>query len=338
MAIDTESRDGFIERVKIEEAQREQFDDVDATRIVFRTEDGEVVEFSMNGDEVLGKGSNGDISTIVFEQDPNGDVAGLVVNDDGTFTPFAPGEDVSGKTVIVPTQDGGFNLIRPDGSRTKIEFGENGVEARDGNGNGVALPKDSQGRLDLGEGLAVEDSNIEFVEGGHEQAFPEPADQSNNSGGWDFGGRNLLIILVALAAVAGTVWWFVAMKPKFRLREELAEVPSTTPASPPRQVSSWDAFDAYLLELKANSDPAQAIRQAYAYAEQGMGSLVARHPDQTPFEWCESVAQGESEQARTLRSLTNLYSSIRFGDQAPTSSERDQAVDELSQLVRGAFK
>ena len=169
LAIDTESRQGFIDRVKIEQVQQEKFEDQDATRLFFETADGEVVEFSLNDGEVLGRDSDGDIKTMVFEPDPDGNVAGMVVNEDGTFTPFAPGDDVSGETILVPTSDGGFSLIQPDGSVTQIQVGENGIQAVDENGNDLDLDRDSEGRIDLGDGLSARDTDIEFVEGDDDQ-------------------------------------------------------------------------------------------------------------------------------------------------------------------------
>ncbi len=338
LAIDTESRQGFIDRVKVEQIQQEKFEDQDATRLFFETADGEVVEFSLNDGEVLGRDSDGDIQTMVFEPDPDGNIAGFVVNDDGTFTPFAPGDDVSGETTLVPTADGGFSLIQSDGSVTQIQVGENGIQAVDGNGNDLGLDRDSDGRIDLGDGLSARDTDIEFVEGdsADQQALSEDPDRGAGGAGWIPSGRNLVIILIALLAIAGTVWWFVAMKPKFHLRE--GPVLARVEAAGHRQATTWEAFEAYLAELLANPDPTQAIRQVYAYAEQGMGQLIPRHSEQTPFEWCDSVATTQPELASILRTLTNRYSAIRFGDQVASSEQRDQAVEELRNLVQRAFQ
>jgi hypothetical protein len=339
LAIDTESRQGFIDRVKIEQAQQERFEDQDATRLFFETAEGDVVEFSLNDGEVLGRGSDGDIKTLVFEPDPDGNVAGMVVNDDGTFTPFAPGDDVSGETILVPTADGGFSLIQPDGSVTQIQVGENGIQAVDRNGNDLDLDRDSDGRIDLGDGLSARDTDIEFVDGdpgGDQQALPEDSGRDSNGSSWIPSGRNLIIILIALLAIAGTAWWFVAMKPKFHLREGPVLAPVEVAGH--RPATTWEAFEAYLAELLANPDPTQAIRQVYAYAEQGMGHLIPRHSEQTPIEWCAAVATTEPELASILRNLTNRYSAIRFGDRVGTSEQRDQAVAELRSLVQRAFQ
>ena len=336
LAVDTESRESFIDRVRVEEIQAERFNDEDATRVVFRSADGEVVEFSLDGGEPLGRGSDGEIRALTLQSDPDGNIAGLIVNDDGTFTPYEFGEDVSGKTRLVPDGNGGFTLIRSDGSQVRLDVTPDGVQAFDEQGNSVDLPRDSEGRLDLGDGLTARDSDLEIPESDDQRALPDNASDQRDGPGF-FGGRNLLIVLLGLLALVGTIWWFVAMKPKFRLSEEAVPAPVAAFAAPSSRVSGWDAFEAYLAELEANPDPAQAIRLAYAYAEQGMGRLVARGQDQTPIEWCEQVAGNEPGLADPLRSLTNRYSAIRFADQVPAHSDRMQALDELRQLVRGAL-
>ncbi len=340
LAISTESRQGFIDRVAIEQFQQERFEDQDATRLFFQTADGDVIEFSLTDGEIFPRGSDGEIEALVFEPDPNGEVAGLVVEDDGTFTPFSPGEDVSGKTILVPNGNSGFTLIQPDGTRVEIRVNEDGILALDGNGNELALGRDADGRIDLGDGLSARDTDVEFFEsegssGGQEALSDSSGPGSGGSGGFA-SGRNLVIILIAMLAIAGTVWWFVAMKPKFALRD--GQAVALAPLGGSSDATSWDVFEDYLNELLANPDPTQAIRLAYAYAEQGMGRLIPRHPEQTPFEWCDAVAGSEPELAKTLRLLTDRYSAIRFGGQVATVEQRNQAISELRRLVRGAFQ
>lgn len=339
LAIDTETRHDYIERVRVERVQQEQFEDPDATRFFFETEDGTVVEFSSNGQETLGRDGDGEISVLTFRPDPDGNVGGLIVNEDGTFEPFDLGDDVSGETRIVSDGDGGFTLVRPDGSRTDISIGEDGVEARDEDGEPLDLEKNENGQIDLGDGLGVRETDIELVpeDGNDNQALPETSD-SGSSGPGLGAGRNLFIVLVGLLALGGAVWWFVAMKPKFRLRDVEAVV-APVPVVPVNHTSStggWDAFEAFVAELAEHPDPAVAIRSAYAYAEQGMGRLTPRHNDQTPFEWCATIPEDEPELARTLRSLTNRYSSVRFADEEATSQQRDEAIADLRMLVREA--
>lgn len=95
-------------------------------------------------------------------------------------------------------------------------------------------------------------------------------------------------------------------------------------------------FEAYLAELAAHPDPTQAIRHAYAYAEQGMGRLQAREPEQTPQEWHRSVEQTDPETAALLWPLTERYSAIRFGNATASDAERHAALQELRMLVHGA--
>lgn len=339
LAIDTETRDDYIERVQVQERQEERFEDPEATRLFFETEDGEVVEFSLDDGEPLGRDSDGEISSISIRPDPDGKIVGLIVNDDGTFVPYEIGEDVSDKTVVVPNIDGGFTLVRPDGSRVDINIGPDGVEATDSDGNPLELDEDGDGRIDLGDGLGAREADVEL---GNGQALPEVGDQdSPGSSGPGLGsGRNLIILFVGLAALAGAVWWFVAMKPKFRLQEVVGgDVPPVAyqPNVPaPSALGAWDAFEAFLQELLGDQDPTRAIRDAYAYAEQGIGRLPPRGQEQTPFEWCTSIESADQELGTLLRSLTNRYSAIRFADEIADGAERDAAVQELRVLVRQA--
>lgn len=346
LALDTESRESYIDRVGIERAQEAQFDDIDATRLYLTTEDGEVVEFSVGdqGDEALGRDADGEIRSLTLVEDEDGEYGGLVVNDDGTFTPYRLGEDVSGKTTISPDGSGGFTLDRSDGSRVDLGVNDDGLYARDERGNRLDLDRDADGRVDLGDGLTADESDAEIEFGDDEITSSPQGVGDGQSGGGGFGGTKIIIILVGVLAIAGAVWWFVAMKPKFRLQDAGPGVAGPAPIvvqtaqAGSSSASGWDAFEAYLLELLADPEPERAVRLAFAYAEQGMGGLRARETEQTPAEWSASVSDADAEIGQLLQPLTNSYSAIRFGDQSVTSAERDSAVAELRTLVYGVCK
>lgn len=338
LALDTESRESYIDRVGVERAQEAQFDDIDATTLYLTTADGEVVEFSVGdpGDEALGRDADGEIRSLTLVEDEDGQYGGLVVNDDGTFTPYRLDEDVSGKTTISPDGSGGFSLDRADGTRVDLGVDDNGLYAKDQNGDRLDLDRDSDGRVDLGDGLTADESDAEF-EFGDEAASTPGGSGGGGFGG--FGGKKLIIIVFGVLAIAGAAWWFIAMKPTFRLQEATVGAVAPVVVRPGNaggsSASGWDAFEAYLAELLADPEPERAVRLAFAYAEQGMGGLPARHPEQTPDEWCTSVRSSNAEIGQLLQPLTNSYSAIRFGDQSVTSDERDTAVAELRSLVYG---
>ncbi len=334
LAIDTEGRGSFIERTRVEAAQREQFEDLDNTRIIITTENGSV-ELSLDGETVLGEDGNGDIEVLAVRPDENGDIIGFRVTEDGTFEPIRVGEDFSGETVILPNGQGGFDLIRPDGTRTTLNVDENGdLQATGPGGGGVPLAPNENGEYDLGGGLTADESNINPVfpdDPADDGALPAPNGPTEPAGlDW----RTIIIVALGFLGLAGTVWWFFAMRPNTTTYLPPATVPAGAAAMPGR--SPWEAFEAYLSELSANPDPTQAIRLAYAYAEQGVGRLPPRDREQTPHEWVQSIAPNDPEVANLLWPLTERYAATRFAGHSATSAERDGAVNELRTLVHQA--
>lgn len=341
LAINTESRSDFITRVETERAQGEAFEDVDATRIVIMTENG-AVELSLDGETVLGRDGEGDVQVLALRPDPDGDIVGFRVNDDGTFEPVRIGEDTDGATLIVPNDQGGFDLVSPDGTRTSLDIdGEGDLRAFDEDGNEVALAPNGAGGFDLGDGITGNEANVNGVQNGEPGNFdpnnPDealPSNPNNQGGDTRINWRNIIIVTLGLLGLAGTVWWFFAMKPNRTTYLPPATAPAGTGFG--RTASAWELFEAYLSELAANPDPTQAIRLAYGYAEQGMGRLQPRDPEQTPQEWYRTVAMSEPEVARLLWPLTERYSAIRFGNHVATDAERHAALNELRAIVHNA--
>ncbi len=332
LAINTEGRGTFINRQVEQAALGEEFNNLDNTRIIIQTEDG-AIELSSNGERVIGQDGDGEYTVLTARPDANGDIVGFRVNDDGTFEPIRPGEDTTGDTIIVPNAEGGFDLVRPDGTRTQLSVDENGnVAALDENGNPIPLDRDGNGNYDLGGGLTADEATVNEQDRPlDDQALPD----SNSTGGGGINWRNILIVLLGFVGLAGTVWWFFAMRPNATTYLPPATVPAASGVAA-RGLSPWEAFEAYLSELAANPDPTQAIRLAYAYAEQGVGRLPARHGDQTPHEWHRSITPTDPEIAQALWPLTERYAATRFADHAATPAERDAALNELRSLVHMA--
>ncbi len=329
LAIQTESRTDFLDRVRFEQAQQEAFENVDNSRILLQTEDG-VVELSLDGESVMAREGEGG-SIVTLESDPNGEFVGFRVTEDGTFEPVRAGEDTTGDTLIVPNTEGGFDLVLPDGTRTTLETDGNGeLRAFDENGDEVALSRNSDGGYNLGEGITAQGSDLEFDD---QAEFDDEPDFGPESSGPNW--NNIVVIFLALLGLALAAWWFFAMRPK----QTTFVPPTTTPTGPTfgRSPSAWEMFEAYLSELAAHPDPTQAIRHAYAYAEQGMGRLPAREPEQTPQEWYQTVAARDPEVARLLAPLTERYSAIRFGNHVASDTERHAALQELRLIVHGAL-
>ena len=348
--------------------QLQPVDPYPADRLIIQTENGPV-ELSLNGNDVQGRsapgsGGGGGLGTdggaITLAPDPNGNIVGFRIDEDGNFVPVEQGESTEGLTLLVPQDDGSFLLIRPDGTEIELYYTQNGLEARVDDGESYALeaedgsvrvddlvmtplergqqwnPDDFQqlppdgvpeledGERGSGQQVTPEDHNQQADP--NDPAADDSADDSAGSTNW----RNILIIVLLAVGIALAIWWFFAFRPR-RVEEDEVPAPMLAPVVP--GMTAWEAFEAFLAELAADPDPTHAIRLAFAYAEQGMGGLPSRESDETPYEWLTRTRSASPELASALSPLVDRYSDIRFGSHVATGAERDQALVELRALV-----
>ncbi len=346
--------------------QLQQVDPYPADRLIIQTENGPV-ELSLNGNDVQGRsapgsggsgsgGSGAEGSAITLAPDPNGNIVGFRIDEDGNFVPVERGESTEGLTLLVPQEDGSFLLIRPDGTEIELYYTQNGLEARVNDGDSYALeaedgsvrvddlvmtplergqqwnpddyqqlPPDGLPQLEDGE----RGSGRQITPEDHDQAddlADQPADDSDGSTNW----RNIIVIVLLAVGLALAIWWFFAFRPR---QEEDDEVPAPALVPIVPGMSAWEAFEAFLAELAADPDPTHAIRLAFAYAEQGMGGLPGRESDETPYEWLTRTGSSSPELASGLAPLVERYSDIRFGSHVASGAERDQTLVELRALV-----
>lgn len=345
--------------------QLQPVDPYPADRLIIQTENGPV-ELSLNGNDVQGRsapgsGGNGsDGSSITLAPDPDGNIVGFRIDEDGNFVPVEEGESTEGLTLLVPQEDGSFLLIRPDGTEIELYYTQNGLEARVDDGESYALesedgsvrvddlvmtplergqqwnPDDFQqippdGLPELEDGAPGSGQQIRPED--HDQAAEEAEEQADDGEG-STNWRNIIVIVLLALGLALAAWWFFAFRP----RKEQEEVPAPMVAPVVPGMSAWEAFEAFLAELAADPDPTHAIRLAFAYAEQGMGDLPARDSDETPYEWLSRTRDSRPEVASLLSPLVDRYSDIRFGNHVATGAERDQALGELRALVSQAMR
>lgn len=334
LALNAESRDSFVERQADGEAiERLTTDDIpfDATRIIIQTPDG-AVEITTDGDRIVGEDAGGDAQVLRLFEDPDGDIVGFRINDDGTFSPVRVGEDTEGATLLVPNPDGSFDLIKPDGTRVQVApDGNGGVAAGEFGEDGFTpLDRNSDGSYQLDDDLFASPSTpFEFDEGA------APARDLPSAPG-SFPWNTILIALAAAAALGLGIWFFMAYSPKVKT---VGDVPveqlfAATPMVR-REVASdpWAAFEEYLDELRREPDPSQAILMAFSYVEAGVSTVPARISDETPYEWFRRVQTVDAATAPLIQPLLERYVAIRFGGHVAEDAERQRAVNDLRTVV-----
>ena len=336
LALSAESRDSFVERQGDGEAiERLTTDEVpfDATRIIIQTPDG-AVEITTDGERIVGEDSSGQAQVLRLVEDPNGDIVGFRVNEDGTFSPVRVGEDTEGATLLVPNADGSFDLIKPDGTRVQVApDGNGGVAAGEFDENGFTpLDRNEDGSFQLDDDLFASPTQpLEFEEG----AAPSTGSSGPSSPG-SFPWNTILIAVAAAAALGIGIWFFMAYSPKVKA---VGDVPidQVFAAAPivRREVASdpWAAFEEYLAELLHEPDPSQAILLAFSYVEAGVSAIPARIAEETPYEWFRRVQTVDAESDPLIQPLLERYVAIRFGGHVAEDPERRRAVNDLRTVV-----
>ena len=328
LALNAEDRDSFVERQGDEEAiERLTGDEIpsDATRIIIETPEGPV-EITTDGSRVVGEDAGGSAGVLRLFEDPDGDVIGFRVNRDGTFSPVRMGEDTEGATILVPNENGGFDLVKPDGSRVRVDVDNGEITAGEIGENGITpLSQNEDGSFRLDDDLFASPSS----------PLPAPGvDPPSPPGGFPW--TTVLIAVGAAAALGLGIWFFVAFSPRV---SAVGDVPveQLFAAAPMvrREASSdpWGDFEAYLAELAAEPDPSQAILLAFAYAEAGVGVVPTRISDETPYEWLRRTRAIDGSAGDLLVPLVERYVAIRFGGHVAEDAERHRAIADLRALT-----
>jgi len=337
LALNAESRDSFIERQADGEAvERLTADEVpfDASRIIIQTPEG-AVEITTDGERIVGEGADGEAQVLRLFEDPDGDIVGFRINEDGSFSPVRAGEDTEGATLLVPNPDGSFELVKPDGTRVQVApDGNGGVAAGEFGEDGFTpLDQNQDGTYQLDDDLfAAPTDSFEFEEG----AAPGPSSIDPPSAPGSFPWNTILIALAAAGALGLGVWFFMAYSPKVKT---VGDVPvdqlfASAPMVRREEASDpWAAFEEYLTDLRHEPDPSQAILLAFSYVEAGVSTIPARIAEETPYEWFRQVQVADAASALLIQPLLDRYVAIRFGGHVAEDPERQRAVNDLRAVV-----
>lgn len=245
-------------------------------------------------------------------------VEGLALQPDASLDVIDVGEIEPGQIVLDGNPADGVDLVRSDGTRVAIRTPQAGQGAGlqitevAADGTSTPLEADGDGSIDLGDDISLQlptgdDNTIP------PQRFPVRID-------WRLFLGWLVITAVASLALA------------YEMRRRAPDVDVSETFTPPREVKV-NGFVDFLAVLRADPDPARAIRLAFEGAERGLGTLPARKATETPFEWHARVCDTRPHFDETLGSLCSYFTTARFAPSRPTAADRNAAVADLEQLA-----
>ena len=290
-------------------------------------EDGDiVVRLGEDGRPVLLTPNEGEAVSV----DPD-DAVAIRVTEDGTLEVVPIDEIGPDDTVLVPA-DGGFDLIRPDGSRVEFRTGgeNDGITATEltPEGQRIELEPNPDGSVTLSDGTTV--GPIDFAEdGGPIERF---IDRTRNlPWPWVFGG----LALLAAASIALAVHLH-------RNRPTGGGLDLGRLAGP--DIPS-DRFEEFLATLARDPDPSRAIRVGFSVAERGLGGVAPRRADETPFEWHQRIEQATSNRpdgatgspesnpvGPLVGRVCDLFARARFAPGEATEDDRRDLIETLRRL------
>lgn len=286
----------------------------DVSEIAIVTEDGDVfiVRIDEDGQPVVVTPA-GDGSAIEFDPD---DAVGIRLDENGQLEIVPIDEIGPDDTVVVPTQ-GGFDLIRPDGST--VEFrrdGENGgVTATEVSADGreLELEPNPDGSVTLSDGTTIGPIDVPDDPG----MFEDIIDRTR---GLPWPWLVAAAVLVAALSIGTAVYLL-------RKRPDEFDLAGLVGANVPE-----DRFEAFLQSLLTDPDPTRAIRLGFSLAEQGLGGAPARRGTETPFEWHQKVEATRPDLAPSVGRICDLFALARFAPGQASDQDRRAMVDALRQL------
>ncbi|MGI9597292.1 MAG: DUF4129 domain-containing protein [Acidimicrobiales bacterium] len=287
--------------------------DPDGQPIVIEGRGGPVrIELEPNGDLVANQPDQGD--AVVMDID---DLSAIRIDENGDLEIVPLDEIGPDDTVLVPN-DGGFDLVRPDGSR--VEFrpdGENdGMTATEISPDGEAteLTPNPDGSVTLEDGTTVGPIDVAEDGGPIEQLLDQTSDLPWP---WVFGA---IALLAALSI--GTAVYLHRNRPP-------ADFDYSRFAT---QGVPEDQLEKFLAVLTGDPDPTRSIRLAFYAVERGMAGLPTRRVDETPFEWHSRVEQIRPDLAKPLAPICDMFAMARFAPGQATLQDRDLMVEHLREL------
>ncbi|MEM9565675.1 MAG: DUF4129 domain-containing protein [Actinomycetota bacterium] len=250
--------------------------------------------------------------------DPD-DLVGIRLGEDGQLEIVPLDEIGPDDTVVVPA-DGGFDLLRPDGSRVEFRAdGENdGVTATEISPDGEAteLVPNADGSVTLSDGTTVGPIDIAEDGGALERLIDRTRDLP-----WPWLVAALLVLIGGSIALA---YHLHRNRP-----EEGLDLSGLAGAS-----VSDDRFEQFLATLTRDPDPSRAIRIGFSVAERGLGGTPPRRADETPFEWQARVATHQPDAGAPVGQVCDLFARVRFAPGQATDADRRAMIAALQDLHR----
>ncbi len=227
---------------------------------------------------------------------------------------LVPADEVAPGDIVLQPHPDGLSLPLGDGDRLDVRVvGDDEVLRFDRvSSDGLSQPvvPDADNVIELGDGVSIR--------------LPTPPDQAAPSPPRGINWRLFLIWL--------TVMLVGSLGLAYHLHRNGDPILFTDRFTAPDELPVDRLVD-FLAALRADPDPARAIRLAFQGAEQGLGTLPAREATETPFEWHRRVADRQPHLDRELGSLCSLFTTARFAPERPHPADRDVAVDNLARLA-----
>ncbi len=323
-SIDGSFDDLDLEGLDLEDLDLDDLDlegiDVDGAEITIETETGDIIiQLDEDGQPVrLTPVDLAGVDGDSIEIDPD-DLVAIRLTEDGQLE-VVPADQIGPDDTVVVPADGGFDLLRPDGSRVEFRAdGENdGVTATEiyPDGSEIELVPNPDGSVTLSDGTTVgpidlaEDGGVveRFIDRTRDVPWP-----------WVFG---------ALALLTGASIALAVYLHRNRPRDDfdLGQLASSDIPD--------DRFEQFLATLAADPDPSRAIRVGFSVAERGLGGLPTRRLDETPYEWHRRTEIHQPDVGPTLGLICDLFARVRFAPGRASDDERRAMIDALRTLHR----
>ncbi len=281
--------------------------------IVVDTEAGPVrIELEPNRDLVANQPDPG--SGVAFGDE---DLSAIRVDENGDLE-IVPLDEVGPEDTVLRPNGGGFDLVRPDGSRVEFRAdGENdGITATAISPDGQAreLTPNADGSVTLDDGTTIGPIDIAEDGGPIEQLLDQTSDLP-----WRW-----VAAAIAMLAVlsSGTALYLHRNRPRGGF----------DPAGLAGSGMPEDQLETFLSILANDEDPSRSIRLAFYAVERGMAGLPARHVNETPFEWHARVEQIRPDLAVPLAPICDLFALARFAPGHASPADRDLMVEHIREL------
>lgn len=286
----------------------------EGAEVTIVTDTGDIViQLDEDGRPVRLSPANGD--DVEFDPD---DLVGIRLGEDGRLEVVPLDEIGPDDTVVVPAE-GGFDLLRPDG--TRVEFradGENdGITATEvaPDGTEVELVPNPDGTVTLSDGTTVGPIDVAEDGGAIERLIDRTRDLP-----WAW-------VFLALALLAGGSIALALYLHRNRPRDDDYDLGNLVGGH-----VSEDRFAQFLAGLAADPDPSRAVRIGFSVAERGLGGIPPRRAEETPFEWHQRVEEDHPEAAPAVGVLCDLFARVRFAPGQASDDDRRAMIEHLRSL------